>query len=463
MEPRSLKFLAESCAGEIVGGQPELEIQRICTDSRASKPGDLFVALAGEQFDGHNYVDDALGRGAAAALIELGHVEQMKQAPHHGPLVAVENSRAALGKIAARYRAEFGLPIIAVAGSNGKTTAKDLIAAVLREKFRTVRSQASFNNEIGVPLTLLEIDGQQEIAVIEAGTNHPGELAPLLELIKPTHGVLTSVGREHLEFFGDLNGVIEEESALARALPPEGKFFVNGDSPETGRIAKLSSAQVVRVGFSERNDWRAYQLLMDETGLAFQVHATDPAFTGAYKIPLLGAHQAINAMFAIALGREFGLSRMDIQRGLSTCPPPKMRLQLRQSGGVKILDDAYNANADSMRAALETLKAFPCGGRRVAVLGEMAELGKHAEAAHQEIGRAAATVDELLAVGKWRQKMGEAARQAGLAHVSEFEDASEAAVALKKKVRPGDVVLVKASRAAKFERVTEFLMSGGSL
>jgi len=292
--------------------------------------------------------------------------------------------------------------VVAVAGSNGKTTTKELLAGVLRQKFATLWSEASFNNDIGVPLTLLKLESKYEVAVVEAGTNHPGELAPLLEMIRPRYGVLTSIGREHLEFFGDLAGVAREEGWLAEMLPEDGKLFVNGDDEWSGQIARRTRAGVVRSGFSDGNDWRVRGLQVDKEGVVFRVEAPMADYAGEYRINLLGRHQVANALFAIAVGAELGVSRAGIERGLAECRPAKMRLQLWENNGVRVLDDAYNANADSMLAALQTLQEFPCAGRRVAVLGDMAELGAHSEAAHEEVGRRAAElgVGQLFAVGK---------------------------------------------------------------
>jgi UDP-N-acetylmuramoyl-tripeptide--D-alanyl-D-alanine ligase len=243
---------------------------------------------------------------------------------------------------------------------------------------------------------------KHQAAVVEVGTNHPGELAPLLELIHPQFGVITNIGREHLEFFRDLAGVAQEEGALAEALPATGKLFLNGDSVWTEVIAQRAQATVVRVGFAPTCEWRARNVKLDKNGAMFSVEAPRKEFSGSYRIGLLGRHQVGNALFAIALGAELGLSRKEIERGLAECVPAKMRLQLYEASGVRVLDDAYNANADSMLAALQVLQELPCKGRRVAVLGDMAELGAHSESAHAEVGRLAAEfgVEQLIAVGK---------------------------------------------------------------
>jgi UDP-N-acetylmuramoyl-tripeptide--D-alanyl-D-alanine ligase len=349
-----------------------------------------------------------------------------------------------------------------VAGSNEKTTTKELLASVLQQKLITLCSEASFNNDIGVPLTLLRLEESHDAAVLEAGTNHPGELAPLVKMIEPGYGVITCIGREHLEFFGDVAGVAREEGWLAELLPAEGKLFLNGDDQWSRRIAERTQASVVRVGFSDNNDWRARAVRSSRHGVSFQVDGPESGFPGGYRIRLLGRHQVVNALFAVALGAELGLDRTQIARGLAECKAPRMRLELWEFGGVRVLDDTYNANADSVRAALQTLLDLPCTGRRVAVLGDMAELGVHTEPAHEEIGRCAAElgVGQLFAIGKMAPVMARGARDAGLNRVFEFADVETAAPVVKSFVRSGDVLLLKASRVMRLERIAELLRAG---
>jgi UDP-N-acetylmuramoyl-tripeptide--D-alanyl-D-alanine ligase len=281
-------------------------------------------------------------------------------------------------------------------------------------------------------------------------------------MMRPNYGVITCIGREHLEFFGDLPGVAREEGCLAELLPADGKLLVNGDDEWTGRIVERTRAAVVRVGFAAGNDWRARGLRLDRQGVRFQVDGPKADFAGKYRIHLLGRHQVVNALFALAIGMELGLSRAEVARGLAECAPPKMRLELWEHSGVRVLDDAYNANADSVVAALQTLRELPCKGRRVAVLGDMAELGAHSEAAHEEIGRRAAElgVGQLFTVGKMSPVVARAARGAGLNRVFEFVDVDTAAAAVKSFVKSGDVVLLKASRATRLERIGEVLRAG---
>jgi len=253
--------------------------------------------------------------------------------------------------------------------------------------------------------------------------------------------------------------VAHEEGWLAELLPADGKLFINGDSEWTEQIARRTEAAVVRVGLNERNDWRARKIRLDKNGATFQVDAPQAEFNGEYRVNLLGRHQVVNALFAVSVGEELGLGRPALRDGLATCKPPKMRMNFWEANGVRVLEDCYNANADSTIAALETLCDLPLQGRRVAVLGDMGELGAHSEAAHREVGQRAAElgIGQLFAVGKMAAIIAKAARVGGLARVIEFNEVEAAVVAVRKFLKTGDVVLLKASRTARLERIAETL------
>ena len=444
----TLQFLMNSCPGEPKNLDPSVSFQRVCSDTRKIEPGDLFIALRGDNFNGNKFAAQAIEKGAVAAVID----EPVSKLP----ALLVRNVRKTYGQLAAAHRKQYDLPLFGVAGSNGKTSCKEMLGSILREQFHTLHSEANFNNDVGVPATLLRLTSQHESAVLELGTNHPGELAPLISMTKPQYGILTGIGREHLEFFGDLEGVVKEEGMLAELLPASGKLFLYGDGSWVKSMTQRSSPSYVTVGFNPGNDWRISEVQIEEGLTRFMIDTPTAHLNGEYCTPLLGKHQAANASLAIAAAAELGLSRTMIQNGLSKCPQPRQRLQWVERRGVNWLNDAYNANADSVKVALETLAQMPCTGRRYAVLGDMAELGEHAESAHREAGaKASGVVSGLVAVGQWAEVTADAAREKGLGNVVVVAGVKESVELLRDWLMPGDVVLLKASRASKLEQIEE--------
>ncbi len=455
MEARPLHYLATACGGELRAERPEAVVRGVQTDSRLVGAGDLFVALSGPRHDAHDYLGQAAAQGATAALVAR---DRLSKVPPGLAAIVVDEPRTAFGAIAGFYRRDFDLPVVCVAGSNGKTTTKELIAATVGGAVPLLRSEASFNNDVGVPATLLRLESGHRAAVLEAGTNHPGELATLVRLIAPRLGVVTSIGREHLEHFGGLDGVLEEESWLPRLLPGAGqggRLFVPGDSPFAAELAARTEARVIRVGFGPANAWRAELLSMDWTGTTFSVSTSAPGWSGRYHVPLPGRHSVPNALYALAVACELGVEPTAARDGLAEFSPARQRLNLRDCAGVRLIDDTYNANADSVSAALQTLSDLPCAGRRVAVLGDMAELGTATETAHREVGRISAELglDRIVAVGRFAGLTAEAAGDRATA----FASPEPAIEALLRELEPGDSVLVKASRSGRLERIVEAL------
>ncbi len=449
VEARPLQYIAEATGGRVTQGDDGAFVHRVSTDSRHVEPEDLFVALRGDRFDGHEFIAQAEQNGAVALLVD--HPVKTQCA-----VIEVDDTRLALGRLAARYRCDFHVPVVGVAGSNGKTTTKDLLASILRRHHAALWSEASFNNDIGVPLTLLRMENFHHAAVLELGTNHPGELAPLVRMSAPDYGIITAIGREHLEFFGDLEGVAREEGMLGELLPSSGKLFLYGDSQWSKPIAARSAAPVCTVGLNSGNDWRAEAVRVLPDGVVFRAVGD---MAGEYRLRLLGRHQVVNALLAMAVAAELGVPEEIVQAGLAGCRPPQRRLQLSEANGIRILDDAYNANADSVNASLGVLADLPCDGRRILVLGSMAELGEGTRAAHEEAAQGAAElgIDVLMAVGEEAEATVAAARVAGLDDAVAFGDNVTAGERLCEYAQPGDVVLLKGSRAARLEEVGEYL------
>jgi UDP-N-acetylmuramoyl-tripeptide--D-alanyl-D-alanine ligase len=425
-------------------------ITAVCTDSRRIEPNSLFFALRGDKFDGHAFCGPVADKGAIAAVVD--------QAPHNAPeslqLIQVSDTRKALGKLGQFVRMQFTGRVVAVAGSNGKTGTKHLIDAALHDTLRGSISPKSFNNDIGVPVTIFAAKADDDYLVLEIGTNHHGEIAPLAAIAAPDIAVITNCSEEHLEGLTDLDGVRRENARMIDGLSPSGLLVVNGDDPLLLDAVGHWRGMRVTFGFSESNDLWAGNVRCGLSGTQFTLNGGAEAF-----VPLLGRHTAANCLAAVAVGRAMGVCDEAILAGLSQASGPEMRLQLKTIGGITVVNDAYNANPASMRAALETLRSLRTNGRRVAVLGEMRELGLWAEQYHREIGRLAATcgLDGLVCVGACAGWIAEEAVAAGMPHqvVSHYTDAAAAGEAVSRWIREGDLILLKASRAVGLETITK--------
>ena len=424
-------------------------VQAVCTDTREIAPNSLFVALRGESFDGHAYLAQAAAGGAVAALVDRDVPAVAGLA-----LIRVDDARRAMGRLATAVRRRFKGTVIAVAGSNGKTGTKHLIHAALSSTLRGSMSPKSFNNDVGVPVTLFAADPADDFVVLEMGTNHPGEIAHLSRMAEPDVAVVTNIGAEHLEFFGDEEGVARENAQVTAGMPLRGTVYVNEDD---GWLLN-SDREEITFGLTGNADVQAGDVACGADGVGFTaVWDSRDAPRQPFFIPLLGRHTAANALAAILVGRRLGVPMDDIRRGLSTVTGPAMRLQVEQAGPVTVLNDAYNANPTSMAAALDTLRDLTTAGRRVAVLGDMLEMGDAAAAGHADVGRraAAAGVDVLVCVGPLSAGTAAAAKDAGLPVVWHVLTTTEAAAAVPPLLRAGDLVLLKASRGIRLERVAD--------
>ncbi len=451
MERLSLSQIAEWAGGKIVAGASASEITRLSTDSRTLQPGDLFVPLRGENFDGHQFLAQAAERGASAALVDEKCDVKL---PANLAVVLVPDTLAAYQQIAAEYRRSLGLKVIGITGSNGKTSTKDFLAAALARRFRVTKTEGNFNNHVGLPRTILEAGAQDEIAVWEIGMNHPGEIAPLAKIARPDAAIITNIGTAHIEFMGSREAIAQEKGVLAEAVGAGGFVILNADDAFSEVIAQRTRAKVIRAGI-ERGSLRAEDIRQTSAGSEFTV--LEGAHRCRVQLPVPGLHMVQNAMLAIAAARAFGISLEEAAAGLASTPLTKARLQLREVRGVRFLDDSYNANPESMKAALRTLIELRTEGTRFAVLGYMGELGTESERGHAEVGEAAAAfgIDRLIVVGPQAEAIARAARAAGLAKTDSVLDAAAAAELLAEETRAGDLVLLKGSRTARMERVLE--------
>jgi UDP-N-acetylmuramoyl-tripeptide--D-alanyl-D-alanine ligase len=436
--------VAQALAPCAIDRMPESarEFSTISTDTRDIPAGALFVALRGERFDAHDFVAQAVAAGAAGVVISTPDV-----APQLGvPVFLVRDTREALGALGRYRRAAWGRPVVAIGGSNGKTSTKALVTAMLAGAYDVHATVGNLNNEIGVPLTLLTIPDEAEIAVVEAGTNSPGEIARLRAIIAPDVTVITSIGEEHLEGFGDLAGVLREELALTHDVPvviapaahPEVAAGVTG---ETTRVvtAGLSDAQMQPVSWSLADDGTGTLVFPD----------------GVLHIPLRGSHNLRNAMLAVTVARGFGVTLEQMQFGLSRMAQPSMRAAVTAIGGALLVNDAYNANPPSMRAALDLLDAVGRTRPKVAILGSMRELGPQADALHDDIARDAAARDLTLLVGLGDFASAFARTAPGDPRVLTAPDVPDVLDALQARLPQNAAILLKGSRGAKLERLVD--------
>jgi len=446
-------------------------ITGVTVDSRKVTGGELFVAIVGERVDGHDYVADAFAAGAAAAV-----VTRPLEAPA-GPQLIVDDPYAALARLAGAVRTEADPTVVGITGSTGKTSTKDLLAAVAAVRFSTVASHRSENNELGVPLTLLRAIGGAEVVVCELGARGPGQIAELCRHVRPLIGLVTNVGVSHYERFGSAQAIVDAKSELPASLPPAGPAgrggvaVLNADDPTAPGMARLTAAEVLTYG-TGRGAWlRGESIELDRQGRpAFRIVRGAERVTVALGVS--GVHQVHNALAAAAAGLALGLSLDEVAEGLGRAQASPWRMEVSDATGAGlagrgavVVNDAYNANPTSVASALETCAAMvPEGGRLLAVLGPMAELGEIEVAEHERVGRlAAAAVDRLVAVGEQALPLAGAAQAAGLAGVvlvTATGDALAGAVAeALGPTGPGDVILVKASRVAGLERVAARLVS----
>jgi UDP-N-acetylmuramoyl-tripeptide--D-alanyl-D-alanine ligase len=414
----------------------------VCTDSRNLVPGDLFVALRGERFDGADFLATAQAAGAAALLTERlpdGFTPRV-------PTLLVPDALTALGRLARWHRDQLKACIVGIGGSNGKTTTRELTSSILRSRFSVLQNPANENNRVGVPQTLLRLNDRHDFAVVELGTSEPGEIAALCKVAAPQCAVLTSISEEHLDGLRDLEGVIKEEAELLARLPRDGIAIVNFDDPRCVKAAERANCRVVSYGTDDRCELRAEEIYGNRYGTHFLLNGRHE-----FRIPLYGEHNVWNALAAIAVGWVSGVEMFDMQLALRRSVPVGRRLEYIDLGGIGVLDDSYNANPASTCAALRTLGQFPCDGQRIAVLGDMLELGPNSEEYHQQVGwyGTAQPVDLVIAVGPHMRALADAYEEhfleLGRGVVWHFNEAAEAAAHLVDEVRDGDVVLVKGS------------------
>lgn len=471
--------LSEAAAwcGATLQGTPagvEAEIAGVSIDSRSIGAGQLFVPIAGDRFDGHDYIEKAASAGAAAALWQR---DRALPADIGLPLLLVDDTLAALQRLAESYLASWRPKVVGVTGSNGKTTTKDLIFSALATVYRTAKTEGNFNNHIGLPLTILRADRDTEVLVLEMGMSAFGEISLLSRIAKPDIAVITNIGESHLEHLGSRRGIAQAKLEIVEGLKPGGTLIYNGDEPllreELATLALPEDAELITFGESESCDLRATDIATDAERATFVASGGGAAGSPAqeseaqaarFEVPIPGRHNAVNALAAIAVARRLGVADADIARGLAEAKLTGMRIERVQArSGALVLNDAYNASPASVRAAISLVAQLQGYRRKWLVLGDMLELGPDEAAFHAGIGRelSQGQADGLLAYGPLSAHTAEAAASAmpsGI--VKHFADKNELAEALLSLVEPDDLVLVKASRGMRMEEIVRRLTAG---
>ena len=449
MKPFQLRDVVRATGGRFFGDEASLEreIAFVTSDSRTAGPGALFVAFKGARVDGHDFMADCLARGAAACISE--------REPGAGetPCVVVDSSLRATGALAAWHRGRFDIPVVGITGSVGKTTTKEMIAAVLAQKYATHKTEKNFNNELGVPQTLLRLDDEHQVSVVEMGISDFGEMRRLTAMVRPTIAVFSVIGHAHLEFLGDRDGVLRAKAEIFEGMDADGVAILNGDDDKLA--ACHPAMRRVLYGLGEGNDVRAENVRnLGTDGIRLTIRHAGGAFEA--HIPAFGSHMVYAALAGAAAGLELGLSEAQIAAGIESYRTVGDRARIIKAGDITVISDCYNANPNSMKAALDSLAALD--GRRVCVLGDMLELGPDTARLHAEVGAYAAKagVGQVIACGDLARHICEGARAAG-AEALFFEDKAALIGRLSDIVRPGDRILVKASHSMAFEDIVAAL------
>lgn len=445
MRNMTLIHAARACGGRLCGVyDPNTPLGRVVIDSRAVEPGDLFVAYKGEKADGHDYIAAAFDRGAACCLAERIPAGETR------PILLVENVQTALEQIAAAYRETLSIPVIGITGSVGKTSAKEMIAAVLEQRLRVLKTDKNLNNQIGVPMTVSRIEPGHQAAVVEMGISDFGEMRTLARIVRPTIAVFTVIGHAHLEFLHDREGVFRAKTEMLEAMDENGLVLVNGDDD---LLQKLQCRQkFLRFGLGEDCDIRARDARVDAKGHTDCVIEYGPRRLPVH-IPAFGQHMVYAALEGAAVGFVLGLSDEEIARGIAHYETVGRRAAVTETGKLTLVDDCYNANPDSVKCGVDSLLELP--GRHVCIMGDMLELGPQERAMHRDVGAYAAErgIDLVLCSGPLGAEIAAGAGERG----RWFAAREELIAALPELIREGDRVLVKASRAMRFEEIAEAL------
>lgn len=456
MEPISVAEIVKVTKGTLESGRKDILVEDISINSRTIEKNSLFFAIKGERFDGHDFLGEVFKKGTLGAVVS----REIDSSYREKVIIKVSDTTAALGKIALYNRSRFVNTLVAITGSNGKTTTKEMVASVISKKFKVCKSSESYNNEIGLPLTLLKVLPFHEIIVVEMGMNNLGEIDNLSKISKPNIGVITNIGQTHLENLGSIENVFKGKVELLYNLTKDKIAILNADDPFTERIRKVFKGKIITVGIKNKADYTATSIKQkDISCISFDIEkkAKD------VKIKKIGIHNIYNALVAFALGHLFEIDISLIKEGLIDAEYPTGRTKLINKKDIIIIDDTYNANPCSMKGAVDVLIDMPKAKRRIIVVGDMGELGKQAKELHREVGKYIAQrkkIDLLFTLGELGEQIGEGAKNFGFSEENIFchKDKSKLVEAIKKTLMPNDCMLIKGSRMMNMEKIIEEIM-----
>jgi len=446
----TVKDILTAVKGKLLSGNPDEILTGLSTDTRKIKKGELFLAIKGEKYDGHSFILDAVAKGAGAVLVQEGGITNANFKLPDVSFISVSDSIRAFGDIGNFHRSRFSIPVIGITGSNGKTTTKEMLSAILSKKFNTLKSFGTNNNNIGVPLTLMSLTSEHGVAVLEMGTNHLGEIKRLSEIARPTIAIITNIGPSHLEYLEDLDTVFQAKAEIFEYMDPAAKLILNADDEYLRKVK--SSLKAVWFGFDKEADFYADKINLEPDGISFRLN-------GKWDISLgvLGRHNVYNALAAIACAWEFGISIEDIKDALKEFKVPNMRMEVKRFGDIKIINDTYNANPQSMKQAIEALRDMVTDGRKILIAGDMLELGTFSGRFHHLVGKQAAEsgFDLIVAVGKLAEHISAGAQEAGMSvrKIKLCAVTKEAREKVATLIKKGDTILVKGSRAMRMEEI----------
>ncbi|MBQ8782186.1 MAG: UDP-N-acetylmuramoyl-tripeptide--D-alanyl-D-alanine ligase [Clostridia bacterium] len=446
MHTLSLKEIAKGIGAEAV---KDALLSGISIDSRAVEKGDLYIAIKGENFDGHDFSKSAVENGAAAVMCH-------KDIDVDCPKIIVNDTQEAFLSLASWYRDTFSFPVIGLTGSVGKTTTKEMICAALSSELNTLKTEGNLNNQIGVPKTLMRLNSDFEAAVIEMGMDNKGQISVLSRCVKPTAAVITNIGVSHMENLGSREGILAAKLEILEGLSDGAPVFLNGDDPYL-MSAQIENHPVIYYGINNSIcKYKAENIVPDGTSTSFEIHCDGDVYN--VRIPTIGKHNVYNAVAAFAVAKETGIAPENAIKGLLNYEPSGMRQRINQKGGVTFIEDCYNASPDSVRAAINTLASFKTG-RRVAVLGDMLELGTVSDDAHRDSGMLAAKkgIDAVFTYGEKSVLTSMKAQEMGISETAHFTSHEALAERINAYIKPDDVVLFKASRGMKLENVIELV------